>query len=115
MALKLHRCKNVWLKTNSHPCWKVQKALDEMGVEYEIVRLPWPLSGSGTAWSSHTGQPRVPGDPVRGRHLVPRAVEGHGATIRAGRLDEKHGVTPLQQPHGLRYLWPRGILPARCR
>src|ERR671931_428220 len=36
MAVKLHRCRNLWVK-GPHPCWKVQKALDEQGVNYEIV------------------------------------------------------------------------------
>jgi hypothetical protein len=36
MAIKLHRCGNFWVK-GPHPCWKVHKALDESGVEYEIV------------------------------------------------------------------------------
>ena len=40
MAVKLHRCSNVWLKIGPHPCWKVQKALDEQGIEYEIVPGP---------------------------------------------------------------------------
>jgi glutathione S-transferase len=40
MALKLHRCSNVWVKIGGHPCWRVQKALDEQGVEYEIVKGP---------------------------------------------------------------------------
>ena len=31
MAVKLHRCSNVWVKLPGHPCWKVQKALDEKG------------------------------------------------------------------------------------
>jgi glutathione S-transferase len=38
--LKLHRCSNEWLKIGAHPCWKVQKALDEQGIEYEIVKGP---------------------------------------------------------------------------
>jgi glutathione S-transferase len=38
--LKLHRCPNLWLKIGAHPCWKVQKALDEQGIEYEIVKGP---------------------------------------------------------------------------
>ena len=29
MAVTLHRCKNVWVKLPYHPCWRVQKALDE--------------------------------------------------------------------------------------
>jgi glutathione S-transferase len=31
----------MWVKISAHPCWKVQKALDEQGVEYEVV--PGPL------------------------------------------------------------------------
>jgi glutathione S-transferase len=40
MTIKLHRCPNLWLKVGAHPCWKVQKALDEQGVGYEIVKGP---------------------------------------------------------------------------
>ena len=29
MAVKLHRCPSMWVKMKGHPCWKVQKALDE--------------------------------------------------------------------------------------
>jgi glutathione S-transferase len=38
--LKLHRCSNEWAKLGPHPCWKVQKALDEQGIEYEVVKGP---------------------------------------------------------------------------
>ena len=38
MAVKLHRCPNMWIKVGMHPCWKVQKALDRAGVEYEVVK-----------------------------------------------------------------------------
>lgn len=40
MAVKLHRCSIQWLKIGAHPCWKVQKALDEQGVEYKVVAGP---------------------------------------------------------------------------
>jgi glutathione S-transferase len=30
----------MWAKVNAHPCWKVQKALDEQGIEYELVKGP---------------------------------------------------------------------------
>jgi len=40
MAIKLHRCRNVWLKIQPHPCWRVQRALDEQGVDYELVKGP---------------------------------------------------------------------------
>ena len=33
MAVKLHRCGATWAKLSGHPCWRVQKALDEMEVD----------------------------------------------------------------------------------
>ena len=40
MAVKLHRCSTMWVKVDVHPCWRVQKALDEQGIEYEVVKGP---------------------------------------------------------------------------
>ena len=40
MAITLHRCSNEWVKLSGHPCWRVQKALDEQGVDYEVVKGP---------------------------------------------------------------------------
>jgi glutathione S-transferase len=40
MAIKLYRCSNMWVKIGAHPCWRVQKALDEQGIEYEVVKGP---------------------------------------------------------------------------
>ena len=40
MSLKLHRCSARWAKLAGHPCWKVQKALDDQGIEYELVSGP---------------------------------------------------------------------------
>lgn len=38
MAIKLHRCNAVWVKLGGHPCWRAQKALDDAGIDYELVR-----------------------------------------------------------------------------
>jgi glutaredoxin len=38
--VRLHRCKFGFAKLENHPCWKVQKALDEQGVDYEVVKGP---------------------------------------------------------------------------
>jgi glutathione S-transferase len=40
VAVKLHRCSNQWVKMGGHPCWKVQKALDDAGVDYVVVAGP---------------------------------------------------------------------------
>lgn len=40
MKVKLHRCSLMFVKIGAHPCWKVQKALDDQGIEYEVVKGP---------------------------------------------------------------------------
>ena len=57
MAVKLHRCRNLWVK-GPHPCWMVQKALDEQGVNYEIVVEKW--FGPREETVKRTGQKRFP-------------------------------------------------------
>ena len=37
----LHRCPLMVMKMQSHACWRVQSALDEQGIPYEIVKEPW--------------------------------------------------------------------------
>jgi glutathione S-transferase len=39
MTVKLHRCSTMFIK-GPHPCWKVQKALDDAGIEYEVIKHP---------------------------------------------------------------------------
>lgn len=36
--VKLHRCPFTFLHTDHDACWKVQRALDEQGIDYEIVK-----------------------------------------------------------------------------
>ena len=74
MALKLHRCPHTWIKLSGHPCWKVQKALDDMGVEYEIV--PGAVAVTEEAHGRDRGDrpERAPGDRARRWDVVPRAI-----------------------------------------
>ena len=37
MTVKLHRCSAQWVKMGGHPCWRAQKAMDDAGIEYELV------------------------------------------------------------------------------
>ena len=59
MAVKFHRCSHLWVKLDGHPCWRVQKALDAAGVEYEIVKEPTSRS-KRTALIEHTHQNKLP-------------------------------------------------------
>lgn len=30
----------MWLKAEAHACWRVQSALDDAGIKYEVVKQP---------------------------------------------------------------------------
>jgi len=90
MAVKLLRCKNVWLKVPGHPCWRVQKALDEQGVEYEIVKLPWP-GGDREEMVRLSGQKRYPAIQFEDGTVYRAESKDMAERIRAGRLLEGQG------------------------
>jgi glutathione S-transferase len=58
MAIKLHRCSGTFIK-GPHPCWKAQKALDDAGIDYEIVPHS-PLRPRRADVEQMTGQRKLP-------------------------------------------------------
>lgn len=48
-----------WLKIEGHPCWRVQKALDEAAIDYEVVREPM-RRGKRERVRELTGQEQLP-------------------------------------------------------
>lgn len=36
-TVKLHRCSYTFLHVNADACWRLQKALDDAGIDYETV------------------------------------------------------------------------------
>ncbi len=59
MTVKLHRCSTHWIK-GPHPCWQVQKALDETNTAYETVEHPVFPRGRRKAYIALTGQSKLP-------------------------------------------------------
>jgi hypothetical protein len=92
VAIRLYRCKNVWVKSGGPPCWRVQKALDEVGIEYEVVPGPWPGRGQRTEIERLTGQTKYPVIQFEDGSVYREESRDMAATVRAGRLDEKRGV-----------------------
>ena len=88
MAIKLHRCSGTWAKLGAHPCWRVQKALDEKGVEYEIVKHPQPFLGRGRRKQLQelTGQTMLPVLELEDGTMVRGESKEMAAKIRAGEL-----------------------------
>jgi len=91
MAIKLYRCKNLWVKVPGHPCWTVQQALDEQGVEYEIVTGPWPSRKKRTQMLELFGQALYPVIQFEDGSWYREESKDMAQTIRDGRLDEKRG------------------------
>jgi glutathione S-transferase len=85
MAVKLHRCSVGWAKFGGHPCWKVQKALDEQGVEYEVV--PGPLRpGKRDELAQLSGQRKYPAIEFEDGRFYREESKDMAARIRAGKL-----------------------------
>ena len=93
MAAKLHRCSWVWFKIGGHPCWRVQKALDEKGVEYEVVKGP-VSRGKRDAMVALSGQKHYPVIEFEDGSIYREQSKDMAATISAGKLDEKRGAPP---------------------
>jgi len=95
MAVKLHRCPNIWVKVKGHPCWRVQKALDDAGVEYELAPGAWPGRKKRTAILEGTGQALYPAIEFEDGTWYREESKEMERTIREGRLREKQGsATP---------------------
>jgi len=92
MAVKLHRCSNTWAKLGPHPCWKVQKALDEAGVEYELVKGPL-RSGKRDELEALSGQRKYPVIEFEDGSVYREESKVMAETIRAGQLDSKRAPT----------------------
>lgn len=76
MAIKLHRCPLTFLHTDLDACWRVQRALDEQGIEYEIVKQPLFPKGR-----------RADVERLSGQHLLPVIEFEDGTAYRAESKD----------------------------
>ena len=97
MAIKLHRCSNIWVKVGGHPCWRVQKALDDMGVEYEVVKEPYLKSKrqATIAATGQTGYPWIEFEDGKAYRAESKVME---RTIREGKLFEGHEPAAATAP-----------------
>ena len=83
MAVKLHRCGLMWVKIGTHPCWRVQRALDEQGIEYEVVKEPLRDRSEVERLSGQSKYPVIEFEDGRAYREESRQM---AARIAAGRL-----------------------------
>jgi glutathione S-transferase len=87
VAVKLHRCPVLLNKLSSHPCWRVQSALDDAGIEYELVKEP-ALRFNRKDYERQAGTRVLPAIEFEDGTVVREDSADLAARIRAGRLDE---------------------------
>jgi hypothetical protein len=97
MAVKLHRCSNIWVKLGGHPCWRVQKALDDVGIEYEIVKEPYLKSKRHDTLAA-TGQKSYPWIEFEDGKAYRAESKEMESRIREGKLFEGHEPAPATPP-----------------
>jgi glutaredoxin len=93
MPVKLHRCSLGWVKLDGHPCWRVQKALDEQGVEYEVVSGPL-RPGRRDQLEQLSGQRKYPVIEFEDGAVYREESKDMAARIRAGELFEADRPAP---------------------
>ena len=91
MAIKLYRCKNLWVKAGGHPCWRVQSALDEQGIEYDVVKEPVYPRSRRTDVERLSGQTWLPVVEFEDGSAYRAESTDMAAEIRAGRLFDHAG------------------------
>jgi glutathione S-transferase len=91
MAVKLHRCSNMWVKIGGHPCWKVQRALDEQGIDYEVVKGPL-RRGQRTDLEQLSGQRMYPVIEFEDGRVYREESGAMAERIRSGALFEGRPV-----------------------
>lgn len=90
MALKLHRCRFTWVPFDT--CNRVQRALDDRDIAYELVIYPWSRR-KRDAIRELSGQKYYPVIEFEDGSIYREDSREMAATIRAGRLGEKR-VSP---------------------
>ncbi len=90
MAIKLHRCSNEWVKFNAHPCWKVQKALNEQEIPYELVKGPLRTSKRDEL-ERLSGQRKYPVIEFTDGRIYREESKDMAARIHAGKLFDAAG------------------------
>jgi hypothetical protein len=86
MAVKLHRCSTTWIK-GPHPCWKVQKALDDASIDYELVKGPVRRSKRAD-YVTLTGQALYPAIQLEDGTVIRRESKELIAMIQSGSLGQ---------------------------
>jgi glutathione S-transferase len=83
--LKLHRCSWTFLRTDLDACWKVERALREQGLDYEVVKHGFG-KGSRPEIERLSGQRLLPVIELGDGSVYRDESDAMAARVRAGEL-----------------------------
>jgi len=89
--VRLHRCVLTFVHHDIDACWKVQKALDDEGIDYEVVKAPMHPRSRRKEVLELTGQSLVPVIEFEDGSSYRAESEEMAAEINAGRLFDHAG------------------------
>jgi glutathione S-transferase len=90
-SVKLHRCPFTFVHNDMDHCWKVQKALDDQGIDYEIVKEPVLPRSRRKDVIRMSGQDRLPVVEFEDGSAYRAESKEMAETINAGKLFDRGG------------------------
>ena len=97
-SVKLHRCAFTFVHNDLDHCWKVQKALDAQGIEYEIVKEPSLPRSRRKDVIRMSGQKMLPVVEFDDGSVYRAESKDMAETINAGKLFEHAGTAAASAP-----------------
>jgi glutathione S-transferase len=92
MSIKLHRCPMTFVHSGIDHCYPVQKALEDQGIDFEIVKEPGLPRSRRKDVERLSGQRLLPVIEFEDGTVYREESADMAATIRAGELDSKRRV-----------------------
>ena len=92
MPVRLHRCPFTFVHSGMDHCYPVQKALDEQGIDYEVVKEPGVPRSRRKDVERLSGQRLLPVIEFEDGSIYREESADMAATIRAGLLDTKRAM-----------------------
>lgn len=95
MPIKLHRCPLTFIHSGIDHCYPVQKALDDEGIDYEIVKEPLLPRSRRKDVERLSGQRLLPVIEFEDGSVYREESADMATTIRAEQLDSKRGARTI--------------------
>lgn len=95
MSIKLHRCRFTFVHSDMSQCYRVQKALNDQGVVYEVVKAPYLPRSRRKDVERLSGQRLLPVIEFEDGSVYREESADMAATIMSGQLHTKRsGAAP---------------------